>query len=133
MLSMIGHHLLKAVISGHDCIMSTLLLDEPTLHLHPSMIRPLFDIFDQLHTDFAVQLILTSHSSDLISHLLRRQDPHSRIIATDTKPPTNVPVHSFAETLTKVNAFFDPPLVRPGQLSQFMYYLRQMKRCCGYR
>nr|VFK31631.1 MAG: AAA ATPase domain-containing protein [Candidatus Kentron sp. MB]VFK75863.1 MAG: AAA ATPase domain-containing protein [Candidatus Kentron sp. MB] len=51
---------------------STILLEQPELHLHPSVQMGLTDVFIDVMKNRHVQIILESHSEHLLSRLQRR-------------------------------------------------------------
>lgn len=110
-LGLIGHHLLNIFKSKTDA--NFILLDAPGLYLHPTMMKSLFNILEKLNLDFGVQVVVTSHSADLMHSVLAGRNPNTAIISTDAEKPVNLVIAKLSETLKKVNKYFDPHLVWP--------------------
>lgn len=51
---------------------STIILDQPEIHLHPAVQAGLADVFVDAHRRRGVQILLESHSEPLLTRLLRR-------------------------------------------------------------
>jgi predicted ATPase len=76
------------------------LLDEPDAHLHSSVQAQLFDFLSSLVDRYGVQVILSTHSRDLIS-----QAPLESIIPVDASRRTLTPLQSLEHLLLEYQRF----------------------------
>lgn len=59
-------------------------IDEPEIHLHPSMVRKLADVFTEIANDYNKQFLVSTHSEHFIQALLT-QVAEGKIAADDVK------------------------------------------------
>lgn len=79
---------------------SLLLLDEPDAHLHSSVQIQLFDFLNSLVHNHNIQIILSTHSRDLIS-----QAPLESIVPVDSNRRELIPLHSIEHLLLEYQRF----------------------------
>lgn len=96
---------------------SIVLLDEPDAHLHTSVQAQLFDFINRLVEDYGMQVILATHSRDLIS-----QAPLESIVPVDRSRARLSPLASLEHLLLEYQRY--------GTVSNIdLALLYQTKRC----
>ena len=81
------------------------LLDEPEAHLHPRLQGDVAERLAGLAVDFGVQLIVATHSVEMINRLGRRDD--TVLFAVDRLERSAVPLRSQSELIGALDAFCD--------------------------
>lgn len=81
------------------------LLDEPEAHLHPRLQGDVAEQLAQLARSFDVQLIVATHSVEMINRLGRRED--TVLFAVDRLEKSAVPLRSRSELIGALDAFCD--------------------------
>lgn len=81
------------------------LLDEPEAHLHPRLQGDIGEEFAKLAIDFGIQLILATHSVEMINRLGARSD--AVLVSVDRARSSAVTLRSESEVLAALDEFCD--------------------------
>jgi predicted ATPase len=81
------------------------LLDEPEAHLHPRLQGDVGEELAKLATEFGLQLVLATHSIEMINRLARR--PESLLMTVDRSAGTVEVLRSESDTIRALDEFCD--------------------------